>query len=359
MYINTIIIGSGSYIPEIVVKNDDFLSHEFYDESGVQFEQDNRETIDKFKEITGISERRYLSDDLNNSDMAFFAAQKAIEDADIDPESLDYIILGHNFGDILEDNWKTDMVPSISARVKNKLDIKNPYCIPLDVPFGCPGWLQGFIMADIFMKSGHAKKALVIGSESLSRIVDPHNRDTMIFSDGAGAVVLEAKESEDQFGVISSKTRSDTKGEFLNLLDMQKSLNPDYKDDTLFLRMKGRKLYNYSLKTVPPLVKEVIDEAGIGIDQIQKILIHQANEKMDDAMVRGLFKLYGLRDYPKEVLPMSIAHLGNNSVATIPILYDLISKGMTDSNSYKSGDYVVFVSVGAGLYINAMVYLVP
>src|SRR5690606_2262471 len=106
--------------------------------------------------------------------------------ANIDKETLDYIIVAHNFGDILKNNQKSDMVPTLAARVKHKLQIKNPYTVAYDLPFGCPGWLQGLIQADYYLKSGDAKRILIIGAETLSRISDPHDIDSMIFSDEIG-----------------------------------------------------------------------------------------------------------------------------------------------------------------------------
>src|SRR6056297_1650850 len=161
------ITGVGSYIPNRVEKNSDFQKHEFLYEDGSAFSQSNTVIIEKFKAITGIHERRYIHKELNNSDIAFLAADKAIEDAGIDPEELDYIIVAHNYGDVLDDDLQSDTVPSLATRVKHKLRIKNPKCVAYDVLFGCPGWVEAVIQAQAFIKSGIAKKCLVIGSETL------------------------------------------------------------------------------------------------------------------------------------------------------------------------------------------------
>lgn len=116
------ITGTGSYIPTIRVLNEDFLSHEFYDTEGVRLKSSNQEIIDKFLEITTISERRYVTDDITTSDIAYFAGIDAIQSASIDKEHLDYIIVAHNFGDVRNNVKMLDIVPSIAARVKNKLD---------------------------------------------------------------------------------------------------------------------------------------------------------------------------------------------------------------------------------------------
>jgi 3-oxoacyl-[acyl-carrier-protein] synthase III len=358
MAIYSLITGSGRYLPEIIKKNNDFLGHEFLNEKGEKMTKANQDIINKLKEITEIEERTYLPPHLNTSDMAFFAAEAAIADAGIDPETLDYIIVGHNFGEISHDNRKSEMVPTIASRVKHLLKISNPDCVAYDLPFGCPGWVQGVIQADYFIKSGDAGRALVIGAENLSRIIDPHDIDSMIYSDGAGAVILEGTESDHPVGILCHKTRTDTLTH-AHLLKMMVSYNPEYKDDTLFLKMNGRKLYEYALNTVPALVKQTIEKAGLGINDIHKVLIHQANAKMDSAILERTFKLFGEENIPNEVMPMIIKNMGNNSVATVPVLYDMIQKGELEGHQISSGNHLVFASVGAGMNVNAFVYLVP
>lgn len=358
MPIFTVILGSGSFLPETVVKNEDFLQNEFLEASGNKFAKPNADIIKKFQDITEIEERRYLPSDLNTSDMAFFASQRAIESAGIDPETLDYIIVAHNFGEIRHGNKKSDLVPTIASRVKHLLKIENPDCVAYDLPFGCPGWVQGVIHANYFIKSGDAKRALIIGAENLSRIVDPHDIDTMIYSDGAGAVVVEGIESEKPVGIIAHRTRTDTLTQ-AHYLRMDVSYNPNFEDDTLFMKMNGRKLYEYALNTVPVLVKQVIEKAGFGIEDISKILIHQANAKMDHAILERTFKLFGKDEMPEEIMPMIIAKMGNNSVATVPILFDMIVKNKLLDHQFYSGDVLVFASVGAGMNVNAFVYIQP
>ncbi|MCH7400393.1 ketoacyl-ACP synthase III [Belliella kenyensis] len=359
MRVYSIIIGSGKYIPTLIQKNEDFYSRDFVNEKGLKIEKPVADIVQKFQEITDIRERRYLSPELNTSDMAYFAAKEAIETSRIDPETLDYIIVAHNFGDILHDNIKSDMVPTLASRVKHKLQISNPDCVAYDLPFGCPGWVQGLIQGNYYIKSGDAKRVLVVGSENLSRIADPHDIDSMIYSDGAGAVILESKESETPIGILCHKTRTDTLNE-AHFLKMDISYHPEFEDNTLFMKMNGRKLYEYALNTVPALVKATIDKSGIDISKIKKVLIHQANAKMDEAIIQRLFKLYEKKlDDSASIMPMIISKLGNNSVATVPILYDKIVKGELKGHQLASGDYIVFTSVGAGMNVNAIVYLVP
>jgi 3-oxoacyl-[acyl-carrier-protein] synthase-3 len=189
----TRIIGTGSYLPPQIIKNSHFLNNEFYNPSQTKIEdKTNEEIIQKFKEITNIEERRYVTEDQLTSDIAVLAIEEACNDAGIDKESLEFIIIGHNFGDIEEGNIRTDILPSLANKAKMKLNIKNPSCICHDVISGCPGWTQAMIIADAYIKSGFMKRGVVVGADVLSRISDPHDRDSMIYADGAGATILEA-----------------------------------------------------------------------------------------------------------------------------------------------------------------------
>lgn len=264
--------------------------------------------------------------------------------------------MANNFGDTRADNRAADHVPSLASKVKQKLGIVNPETVAYDITFGCPGWLQAVIQADYFIKSGDASKILVIGAEVLSRISDPHDRDCMLYADGAGAVVLEAKESTKPIGILAHKTRSDTL-HHAGLLLMGKSYNPEFdKPDDLFLKMNGRRLYQYALETVPQAIKACLEKSNTDITEITKVLIHQANGKMDDAILKRLYALYDIKQSPEGVMPMTVGELGNTSVATLPTLFDLIMKGEMPEHQINKGDKVVFASVGAGMNINAFVY---
>ncbi len=354
--IYTVITGTGSYIPKRRVTNEDFLSNEFYDSDGKKINKPNTEIMERFLEITTIAERRYVTDDLMTSDIACLAALEAIEASGIDKEELDYVIVAHNFGDIAHGSNRTDIIPSLASRVKHKLEIENPNTVAYDLVFGCPGWLQGMIQADYFIKSGDAKKVLVIGAEVLSRVIDLHDRDCMLYADGAGATILEARESNQPVGIRAHTTRSDT---FLHshLLHMGKSFHEGFeKQDDMFLKMNGRKLYQYALETVPQAIKNCLEKSKTDIRDIKTILIHQANGKMDDAIVKRLYALYDMDDVPAHVMPMTIDTLGNSSVASIPTLLDLIIRNKLDGLTLSSGDKVILASVGAGMNINAMMY---
>jgi len=351
---NSIITGIGSFIPSKVATNEGFEDSDFYNLDGSSFANENSVIIDKFKAITGIGERRYIKDDLVTSEIAQFAAEKAITEANLDRETLDYIIVAHNYGDVKHGTQQSDTVPSVASRVKHLLRIKNPRCVAYDVLFGCPGWIEGMIQAHAFIKAGMAKKCLVIGAEALSRVIDPHDRDSMIYSDGAGATVLEATSEDTDSGILSHITATHTYDE-AHFIHFGESNNQELTDARKYIKMHGRKIYEFALINVPKALKECLDESGVSIDEVKKIFIHQANEKMDEAIVNRFFKLYK-KETPADVMPMTIDKLGNSSVATVPTVFDLVSKGKLGNHEVNKGDIVIFASVGAGMNINAIVY---
>ena len=347
------IIGIGNCIPSETIDNLFFNDHIFLDDQGIILKDDNASLTEKLKKITGIEERRYASRDQVTSDLGLIAAKAAIEDSGIDPETLDYIIFAHNFGDVRFGTVQSDMVPSLAARVKHLLKIENNFCVAYDVLFGCPGWIEGVIQANAFIKAGIAKRCMIIGAETLSRVVDIHDRDSMIYADGAGAVVLEYND-QDNSGIQSHLSASYTLEE-KDYLFFGKSYNNEACQDTKYIKMEGRKIYEFALVHVPDAMKKCLDESKYNIDQVNKIIIHQANEKMDEAIVERFYKLYGLK-MPENIMPMVIQKLGNSSVATIPSLLTMILKGELENHEIQKGDIVLFASVGAGMNINAFVY---
>ncbi|TDR22842.1 3-oxoacyl-ACP synthase III family protein [Flavobacterium cheniae] len=349
---NIKITGSGSYIPTKKVTNSDFAQHDFLNEDGTAFNMTNDIIAEKFVEITGILERRYAADDMVNSDMAIIAAKKAIEKSGIDPETLDYIILAHNYGDIQTNTIQSDTVPSLATRVKYGLQIKNPKCVAYDILFGCPGWIEAVIQAQAYIKAGMAKKCLVIGSETLSRVVDKHDRDSMIYSDGAGATIIEATDDEGGILAHESATFSFDEAKFLYFGN---SFNKNEDPNIRYIKMYGRKIYEFALSNVPKAMASCLEKSGIPITDVKKILIHQANEKMDEAIINRFYKLFKM-ETPVGIMPMSIHKLGNSSVATVPTLYDLIVNGELEGQNLNKGDVIIFASVGAGMNINAIVY---
>ena len=348
---NIKIIGSGSYLPDNKINNANFEDRIFLDEAGEPIKYPES-IIGKFKDITGIEERRYANNDQVASDLASIAAERAIVNADIDQETLDYIIVAHNYGDVPYGKVQSDTVPSLATRVKKKLGIRNPHCIAYDLLFGCPGWNEGVIQANAFIKSGMAKRCMVIGTETLSRVVDPYDRDSMIYADGAGAVIVEATTEEAGLLSFESATYAFDEADYLYFGG---SFNSQHEKGTRYIKMKGRKIYEFALSKVPLAMQVCIEKANLDINAIKKILIHQANEKMDEAIISRFYGLYHMQP-PEGIMPMSIHKFGNSSVATIPTLYDLIRQGKIEGHSFNKNDIILFASVGAGMNINAFTY---
>lgn len=348
---NIKITGSGSSIPDNIQSNSSFSNNSFFDIKGTQVLNPNEEIIEKFKSITGIERRRYIKDDQTVADIAIEAAKLAINDAQLNIETLDYIILAHNVGDICKDSNQVNTLPSLASKVKAGLRIKNPSCVAYDILFGCPGWVEGVIQAKAFIKAGMAKKCLVIGADTLSRVLDQSDRDSMIYADGAGATIIE--EVDEKAGIIAHKSATHTfngEAEFIFYGPSNKD-----KEGTKYIKMHGRKVYEFALSKVPTAVKECLDASGESIDDVKKILIHQANLKMDEAIIKRLYRLYK-KTMPEGVLPMNIQEFGNSSVATVPTLYDLIRKKNYGGHKLHKDDIIIFASVGAGMNINVIVY---
>ena len=354
-----LITGTGRYLPSVVVPNDSFLNHEFHGPDGRPIEKSNQEILAQFEGITGIHERRYAADDLVTSDLAFEAAEDALASSGQDRESLDGIIVAHNFGNVRKGTHTSEMVPCLASQVKARLGIRNPGAFAQDLIFGCPGWLQGVIQADCMIRASAARKIMVIGAETLSRVSDPHDRDSLIYADGAGATILEARPAAADEGILAHAFRSDTFAHS-KLLTMGPSNREAAFQEVSFLKMEGRKLYKYALNHVAGAMKDCLDRAGVAFAAVDKVLIHQANLKMDEAILEALANLCGLTQaLPPNLMPMTISWLGNSSVATIPTMLDLVRKGDFPGHELRPGALVLFASVGAGMNINAVAYRVP
>lgn len=354
-YTNVVITGTGSYIPTETITNKDFAKNEFYDVGGKAFEATHEEVAEKFRAITGIEERRYVADNLKASDIGAIAAREAIEDAGISKETIDQIIVAENFGDVKKDTIQTDILPSLAARIKHLLQIKNPSCIAYDIIFGCPGWIQGIIQAESYIRSGLAKRCLVIAAETLSRVLDMHDRDSMIYADGAGACIVEAREGDEKEGILSSSMASYTHDEAYYLF-LGKSNLTTADPKVRYIKMHGRKIYEFALTNVPPAMNLSLERAGVDIHDVKKIFIHQANEKLDYEVIKRFYRHHKVREIPKDIMPMSIHKLGNSSVATVPTLFDGVRKNQVEGHSMEKGDIVMLASVGAGMNINSIVY---
>ncbi len=353
---NIMITGTGSYVPKNIVTNQDFAKNKFFDASGKQFDASHEEIAEKFKAITGIQERRYVDKNMVASNIGVIAGRLAIEDSGIDPESLDQVIVAHNFGDVRSNTIQSDSVPSLASRIKFGLGIKNPSCVAYDVLFGCPGWIQGVIQATAYIRSGMAKKCLIVATETLSRVIDLHDRDSMIFADGAGACIVEAVEGGKKEGIIGMEVGTWAADE-AHYLFMGKCNTLESDPNVRYIKMYGRKIYEFALTKVPQAMKTCLDKAGFDIHEVKKIFIHQANEKMDYEIIKRLFRLYKEREIPEGIMPMSIHKLGNSSVATVPTLLDQVRRGTSEEkHELNKGDLILMASVGAGMNVNAIAY---
>jgi 3-oxoacyl-[acyl-carrier-protein] synthase-3 len=183
-----------------------------------------------------------------------------------------------------------------------------------------------------------------------------YDRDSMIFSDGAGAAVLEYKEiNENGPGILSTSMQTHSTEE-VDYIHMGQSYYPGSDPRVRFMKMKGRKVYEFAMTYVPAAMKDCLDKSSVNIRQLKKVFIHQANEKMDTGIIKRLYQLYDIADAPEHIMPMSIHWLGNSSVATIPSLYDLVRKGLVENHQLEPGDIILFASVGAGMNVNAVCY---
>lgn len=352
----TVITGTGSFIPADIKLNKDFTVHDFYDADRHRITDAADDIVRKFEGVTGISARRYADMETNASDMAALAATVAIRDAAVDPETLDQVIVAHNFGNVNKHTIQSDAVPALASRVKQALGIRNPWCVAYDLLFGCPGWIQGLIQADVFLRAGAAKRCLIVGTETLSRVIDDYDRDSMIFSDGAGAAVVEALPDDPAGpGMLGSVAQSYVT-EGAGYIYMGKSNFPDSDPRIRYLKMQGRKVYEFALKVVPQAMKACLEASKVELESIKKIFIHQANEKMDAAIVRAFYQLFDVQKGPELIMPMNIRELGNSSVATVPTLFDMVRKGVLPGHSVQPGEVILLASVGAGMNVNAVCY---
>ncbi len=351
MYTNSVIQTTGAFIPKGRVKNKEFLSNTFLNRSGERIPKSAAEIIEKLHEITSIEERRYACGQ-STRDMASGAAANALEHSTFDRESLGGIIVAHNFGDIQPDEHQGHMIPNLAAKVKHDLGIKNSKCFAFDVLFGCPGWLLAMDQAHHYIQSGAAASVLVIGVESLSRVLDPHNIDSMLFGDGAGAALVVAKEEHEKRGILAYQSVSDC-GEELEYLKMDKPLQGE--DPHLYISMTGRSVFKYAVNNVPLVITECLNSLSIKLEEVGQFLFHQANAKMIEAIGMQLAKLHEQTGLGSRV-PIILQKLGNTSVATIPTLLDMMRSGELSDYPLKDGDIAVMASVGAGMHANCLVY---
>ena len=309
----TKIIGTGSYVPAQIVTNDDLS----------KIVETNDQWI---RSRTGIGERRIATDD-STSDMAAKAAARAIEQAGIDPEEIDLIILATSSPDYC--------FPNGACEVQAKVGAVNAACF--DISSACTGFVFALSTAHAYIFSGLYKTALVIGADLLSKLVDWTDRSTcVLFGDGAGAAVLKAEET----GIIDMMMGADgTKGDVLACTSRTVgNFLTGTKPELGFMTMDGQEVFKFAVRKVPESVMELLQRTGTKKEDIKYYVLHQANERIIEAAARRLKE-------PMEKFPMTIGQFGNTSTASIPLLLDdMIRKDML-----KRGDKIIMSGFGAGM----------
>lgn len=309
----TKIIGTGHYVPERIITNDDLAMI--------------MDTSDEWiSERTGIHQRRIDTGE-GVVQMASKAAKNALENAGITAEELDIIIVATSTAD--------DLFPNTASLVQRELG--NHQCTCFDLSAACTGFLYGLNTAHAYIKAGMAKTALVIGSECLSKTMDWTERSTCIlFGDGAGAAIV----TEAETGIEEMVSHSDgRKGEVI-ICDGRPLENFLVKKDVTYAytRMDGQEVFRFAVKTVPECIHELLEKAGIGVEEVDHFILHQANERIIHSVSKRL-------KVPLERFPMNLQNYGNTSAASIPILLDECNR----AGMLQPGDKIVLSGFGAGL----------
>jgi 3-oxoacyl-[acyl-carrier-protein] synthase-3 len=305
----SVILGTGSYLPERIVTNEDLSKR--------------LDTNDEWiSGRTGIKQRHILADDQYTSDLAFEAAKKAIESSNIDKNDIDLIIVATTTPD--------NTFPATAAKVQALLDLSGQ--IAFDLQAVCSGFVYALSTADNFLRSGQAKTALVIGAEAMSRIVDWEDRNTcVLFGDGAGAVILQSKDDNER-GIISSHLHSDGKyASILNTDGGAGSLSGHGK-----LQMQGKEVFKHATQKMASCVMEALQANNYTIDDVDWLVPHQANIRIIKAVGQKI-------NIPENKVIITVQNHANTSSASIPLALD------KSANKFKKGDLIVLEALGGGL----------
>lgn len=309
----TKIIGIGSYVPDTVVTNQDLMKFLDTDDAWI-------------RERTGICERR-VSKDMGTCGLAIEAAKRAIDDAGIDPKEIDLIVLATSSGD--------RAFPAAAMDVQAAIGAVN--AVGFDITAACSGFIFGLHIAHSFFAAGIYKTALIIGAETLSKVVDWTDRGTCIlFGDGAGAAVVRASET----GIIRTLMGSDgTKGWTLecqarNLGNCVNGIKPELG----FMKMDGKEVFKFAVRKVPEIVAQILEDAQMDPEEIKYLVLHQANFRILEAASRRL-------KVPMDRIPVNIDRYGNTSAASVPILLDELKR----DGKLERGDKLVLAGFGSGM----------
>jgi 3-oxoacyl-[acyl-carrier-protein] synthase-3 len=305
------IAGTGKYLPERVLTNFDL--------------EKMVETSDEWiRTRTGIERRHIAADEQATSDLAIEAARAAIEDAGLSPESIELVVVGTTTPDLV--------FPNVGCLVQQSLNIPAGPAFSLEA--ACSGFVYALSVADLFIRTGHVKRALVIGAETMSRIIDWSDRETcVLFGDGAGAVVLEAA---DEPGVIYSKLGAD--GRYRDLLYASSGVSLRRKDpsDSL-LKMKGNEVFRVAVKTLETIVDEVVAANDLKKGEIDWLIPHQANIRIIKATAKRL-------QMPMDRVVLTVQEHGNTSAASVPMALDTAIR----DGRVKRGDLLLLEAFGGG-----------
>jgi len=308
---NAKITGTGSYLPKKIVTNKDFESI--------------LDTSDEWIYArTGIRQRHVIAENESTSSMAEIAANKALQAAGVDASEIDLIIVGTSSPD--------RVFPSAACILQNKLGAKGGAAF--DVQAACSGFIYALGIANQFIKAGGAKKALVIGAEANSRILNYSDRSTcVIFGDGAGAVVLEASEEQ---GVLSTHMHSD--GQYQDLLYINNPIKDQKQDgDQAYMTMHGNDVYKVAVKTLSRIVDETLEANNMVKSDIDWLIPHQANIRIISSVAKKL-------SMPMEKVVLTIESQGNTSAASVPLALD---QAVRDGR-IKKGEIVLMEAFGGG-----------
>lgn len=307
------ILGTGSYLPEKVVTNDELAQV--------------MDTSDEWiSSRTGIRSRHISIADTSTT-MAVKAAKKALEDGGVKPEELDHIFVATLSGD--------HATPSTSCEVQKEIGAVNAVCMDLNA--ACSGFVYALNTAMAYAKAGMGRKMLLIGVETLSKIMDWSDRSTcVLFGDGAGSVVVEADPSRKIYIDAGS---DGMKGDVLTCEERHLN-NLLVKDDSPMqqVQMDGQEVFKFAVRIIPKSVNKILDAAGVSKEDIKYYLLHQANRRIIEAAARRLKE-------PIEKFPMNLDHCANTSSATIPILLDEVHR----EGMLKAGDKIILSGFGGGL----------
>ncbi len=318
------VLGTGSYLPPDRVTNQELAD---------RLAKDGIETSDEWIVArTGIRARHFAAPDVTTSDLALVAAPRAIEAADVDPQSIDLIIVATSTPDFV--------FPSTACLLQNKLGIKNGGAA-FDVQAVCSGFAYALATADSFIRTGQHRTALVIGAEAFSRILDFKDRTTcVLFGDGAGAVVLSASEEP---GILGSALHAD--GSYSNILCTPGNVNRGVIAGSAFLHMDGQAVFKLAVNVLEKVAVEALSKAELASEQVDWLIPHQANIRIMTSTCRKL----GL---PQERMIVTVDEHGNTSAASIPLALDVAVR----DGRIKRGQHVLIEGVGGGFTWGASVF---